>query len=68
MTTSTPLVTGVDFVSIPTRDLEAAMEFYEQVLGLERSHLWQRPGQEPVGAEFERATPDGRARPVACSA
>jgi predicted enzyme related to lactoylglutathione lyase len=56
MTTSTSLVTGVDFVSIPTEDLEAAMEFYENVLGLERSSVWQRPGQDPVGAEFENGT------------
>jgi predicted enzyme related to lactoylglutathione lyase len=31
------LVTGVDFVSIPTRDLAAAVAFYGDVLGLERS-------------------------------
>jgi predicted enzyme related to lactoylglutathione lyase len=47
------LVTGVDFVSVPTRDLQVAMEFYGEVLGLERSSVWQRPGHEPVGAEFE---------------
>jgi len=56
MTTSTQLVTGVDFVSVPTRDLAAAREFYENVLGLEPSKLWQRPGQEPLGAEFETGT------------
>ena len=28
MTTQTSLVTGVDFVSVPTQDLEAATEFY----------------------------------------
>src|SRR5215217_4635435 len=53
MTTSTRIVTGVDFVSVPTTDLEASIEFYGDVLGLERSKLWQRPGQEPLGAEFE---------------
>jgi uncharacterized protein YndB with AHSA1/START domain/predicted enzyme related to lactoylglutathione lyase len=51
-----PLVTGVDFVSIPTRDLDRAMDFYGGVLGLERSALWQRPGQPAVGAEFENGT------------
>jgi predicted enzyme related to lactoylglutathione lyase len=56
MTTSTSLVTGVDFVSVPTRDLTAAMEFYGDVLGLPRSSIWQRPGHEPVGAEFETGT------------
>jgi len=49
----TSLVTGVDFVSIPTSDLAASMAFYGDVLGLERSSVWQRPGHEPVGAEFE---------------
>ena len=53
MTSQTPLVTGVDFVSIPTSDLAASMDFYGEVLGLERSSVWQRPGHEPVGAEFE---------------
>ncbi len=56
MSTTTPLVTGVDFVSVPTRDLTAAMEFYGNVLGLPRSSTWQRPGHEPVGAEFETGT------------
>jgi catechol 2,3-dioxygenase-like lactoylglutathione lyase family enzyme len=49
-------VTGVDFVSIPSNDLAAAREFYEQVLGLEASSVWQRPGTEAVGAEFETGT------------
>jgi catechol 2,3-dioxygenase-like lactoylglutathione lyase family enzyme len=56
MTTSTSIVTGVDFVSVPTRDLPAAREFYENVLGLEPSKLWQGPGEEPLGAEFETGT------------
>lgn len=49
-------VRGVDFVSIPTRDLAAAMAFYGEVLGLERSAVWQRPGRAPVGAEYETGT------------
>jgi predicted enzyme related to lactoylglutathione lyase len=49
-------VTGVDFVSLPTRDIRAAMDFYENVLGLERSSLWQRGEEEPLGAEFEPGT------------
>ena len=56
MTTSTSIVTGIDFVSVPTTDLTAAMDFYGNVLGLPRSSLWQRPGHEPVGAEFETGT------------
>jgi predicted enzyme related to lactoylglutathione lyase len=54
--TSTSIVTGVDFVSVPTQDLDAAMEFYGNVLGLPRSSVWQRPGQPAVGAEFETGT------------
>lgn len=56
MSTSTSLVTGVDFLSLPTRDLGAAADFYADVLGLERSKVWQRPGTEAVGAEFETGT------------
>jgi predicted enzyme related to lactoylglutathione lyase len=37
MAAQTPLVTGVDFVSVPTRDLEVAVEFYGTTLGLHRS-------------------------------
>jgi predicted enzyme related to lactoylglutathione lyase len=53
MTSTTSVVTGVDFVSLPTGDIEAAMDFYGNVLGLPRSAVWQRPGTEPIGAEFE---------------
>jgi predicted enzyme related to lactoylglutathione lyase len=56
MSTTTSLVTGVDFVSVPTSDLDAAMAFYGDVLGLERSSMWQQPGKDPVGAEFETGT------------
>ena len=56
MSTETAIVTGVDFVSIPTRDIAVAAEFYENVLGLERSSAWQRPGEEPLGIEFETGT------------
>ena len=31
------LVTGVDFVGVPTRDLDSAVEFYGQTLGLRGS-------------------------------
>jgi predicted enzyme related to lactoylglutathione lyase len=56
MSITTSIVTGVDFVSVPTRDLAAAMDFYENVLGLPRSSVWQQRGEEPVGAEFETGT------------
>jgi catechol 2,3-dioxygenase-like lactoylglutathione lyase family enzyme len=53
MTAPTPIVTGTDFVCVATSDLPAAMEFYGDVLGLQRSSVWQRSGEDPVGAEFE---------------
>jgi len=31
------LVSGVDFIPVPTRDLERAIDFYGNTLGLERS-------------------------------
>jgi catechol 2,3-dioxygenase-like lactoylglutathione lyase family enzyme len=37
MAAQTPIVTGVDFVSVPTQDLEAAVAFYGATLGLHRS-------------------------------
>jgi catechol 2,3-dioxygenase-like lactoylglutathione lyase family enzyme len=55
-TTPASIITGVDFVSVPTKDFEAARAFYADVLGLEPSKVWGRPGQEPMGAEFETGT------------
>ena len=52
MSTTTSLVTGVDFISVPTRDFDAAAEFYGKVLGLEVSKRW---GTMPAG-EFETGT------------
>lgn len=49
MDDSQPLVTGTDFVTIPTEDFERAAAFYEEVLGLTPSKRW---GQMPAG-EFE---------------
>jgi predicted enzyme related to lactoylglutathione lyase len=46
------VVTGVDFVSIPTRDLERSVAFYGETLGLERSAY--RPDRNH--AEFETGT------------
>jgi len=37
MTTQTSTITGVDFVAVPTRDIEAAAAFYGETLGLRRS-------------------------------
>jgi predicted enzyme related to lactoylglutathione lyase len=56
MSTQTSVVTGVDFVCVPTQNLEASMDFYADVLGMERSKVWQPPGGDPLGAEFEPGT------------
>jgi predicted enzyme related to lactoylglutathione lyase len=37
MSTEARLIGGVDFVALPTHDLERAVEFYGATLGLERS-------------------------------
>jgi predicted enzyme related to lactoylglutathione lyase len=37
MSTTTQLITGVDFVAVPTHDVPAAAEFYGTTLGLHRS-------------------------------
>lgn len=42
-------ITGVDFITVPTRDFDKASEFYGETLGLERSKRW---GTMPAG-EFE---------------
>jgi catechol 2,3-dioxygenase-like lactoylglutathione lyase family enzyme len=49
MPTNTSIVTGVDFVTVPTKDYDAAAEFYGTVLGLPFGKRW---GQMPAG-EFE---------------
>jgi catechol 2,3-dioxygenase-like lactoylglutathione lyase family enzyme len=49
MSTSTPLITGTDFIAVATKDFDAAAEFYGTVLGLPLSKRW---GQMPAG-EFE---------------
>jgi predicted enzyme related to lactoylglutathione lyase len=46
-------VRGVDFVTVPSRDLTAAEAFYGTVLGLPRSSVYQRGDTPPVGLEFE---------------
>jgi predicted enzyme related to lactoylglutathione lyase len=46
------LVTGVDFIAVPTQDYAKADAFYGDVLGLERSKRW---GDMPAG-EFENGT------------
>ena len=43
------LITGTDFITVPTKDFEAAAAFYRDVLGLQESKRW---GKMPAG-EFE---------------
>jgi predicted enzyme related to lactoylglutathione lyase len=52
MTASPSLVSGVDFITVPTRDFEQASKFYGTVLGLPLSKRW---GDMPAG-EFETGT------------
>jgi catechol 2,3-dioxygenase-like lactoylglutathione lyase family enzyme len=47
------LVTGVDFVTVFTADLERARQFYGETLGLEAGPVYQRGDGPPIGAEFE---------------
>jgi predicted enzyme related to lactoylglutathione lyase len=54
MSTSTSLITGVDFVSIPATNLQESRDFYANVLGLEVGKTWGR--ENPLGAEFETGT------------
>ncbi len=49
MTAETSLVSGTDFITVATKDFDAAVEFYGSVLGLPESKRW---GQMP-GVEFE---------------
>jgi predicted enzyme related to lactoylglutathione lyase len=51
-TEASTIVTGVDFVSVPTRDLERTVAFYGGTLGLRRSMY--RPDRN--FAEFETGT------------
>jgi catechol 2,3-dioxygenase-like lactoylglutathione lyase family enzyme len=49
MATPAPLITGTDFITVATRDIDSAVRFYGEVLGLERSKQW---GEMPA-FEFE---------------
>jgi predicted enzyme related to lactoylglutathione lyase len=46
---TTPLITGVDFVTLPITDFDASMHFYGEVLGLPFVKRW---GDMPA-AEFQ---------------
>ncbi len=49
MSSPTPLITGTDFITVATKDFDAAIGFYGDVLGLPLSKRW---GDMPA-AEFE---------------
>ena len=49
MTASTSLVTGTDFITVSTKDIDAAVDFYGEVLGLPEGKRW---GDMPA-VEFE---------------
>ena len=49
MATGTQIVNGTDFITVGTKDIDAAADFYENVVGLERSKQW---GEMPA-VEFE---------------
>src|SRR3954452_12616117 len=51
MSTSTQIVTGVDFAFLPVKDFDAALEFYGTTLGLPLSVRYEKV----PGAEFERS-------------
>jgi catechol 2,3-dioxygenase-like lactoylglutathione lyase family enzyme len=49
MTPPAPLITGTDFITVSTKDIDRAVDFYGGVLGLEESKRW---GKMPA-VEFE---------------
>jgi len=49
MNQTKPLITGTDFVFVPTTDFEAAEQFYAGVLGLPLAKRYK----EGIGGEFE---------------
>jgi catechol 2,3-dioxygenase-like lactoylglutathione lyase family enzyme len=49
MSATKPLITGTDFITVSTRNLDGAIEFYGGVLGLPESKRW---GNMPA-VEFE---------------
>jgi catechol 2,3-dioxygenase-like lactoylglutathione lyase family enzyme len=49
MPSSPPLITGTDFITVATRDIDAAVAFYGGVLGLAEGKRW---GRMPA-VEFE---------------
>ena len=62
MATATTVITGVDFVCVPTRDHDRAVEFYGETLGLERLKRWgDMPATEFQAGNLTLAVMDPRA-------
>ena len=54
------LITGTDFITVPTKDFEAAAAFYCDVLGLEEGKRWGRcPPKWSLGSAYAPANPGG---------
>ena len=59
MTTSTSLVTGVDFVTIPATDIDASASFYGETLGLPFVKQWgSMPAKEYQAGNLTLAVMD----------
>src|SRR3954453_12176265 len=60
-------VTGVDFITVPTRDFEEADRFYGDVLGLERSKQWgNMPAREYETGSLSHAAVQSEAFGIEC--
>jgi predicted enzyme related to lactoylglutathione lyase len=62
MNSQNPLVTGVDFVCVPTADFDASVAFYGDVLGLpEVARYGKMPGAEFQAGNLTLAVMDAQA-------
>ncbi len=62
MPTPAVSITGVDFVCVPTRDHDRAVEFYGETLGLERRKRWgEMPATEFRAGNLTLAVMDSSA-------
>jgi catechol 2,3-dioxygenase-like lactoylglutathione lyase family enzyme len=61
MASTTPLITGVDFVCVPTSDHDRAVAFYAETLGLKPGPRWgSRPATEFQAGNLTLALMDPR--------
>ena len=55
------MITGVDFICLPTDDFEASVKFYEETLGLTRGKQWgEHPGMEFQAGNLTLAVMDSK--------